>query len=64
MTLRKPDLPIYERLIAQVRAGTPRSETVIYQQGLMNQPRPGFDFRPPGGGPDLAPTMPLLELRW
>lgn len=61
--LRSPDLPIYERLIGQVRASTPRSDTVVYQEGLMNQPRPGFDFRPPGA-PELAPTMPLVELRW
>ncbi len=61
--LRAPDLPIYERLIGQVRATTPRSDTVIYQEGLMNQPRPGFEFRPPGA-PELAPTMPVLEIRW
>lgn len=59
--LRRPDLPIYERLIAQVRAASPRSDTEIYGDSLMNQPRPGFDFGPPGGGPALAPTVPLLQ---
>lgn len=64
VALRSPDLPIYERLIAQVRAGTPRSDTVVYQESLMNQPHPGLESRPPSGFPDLAPTMPLLEIRW
>lgn len=62
--LRSPDLPIYERLIGQVRATTPRADTVIYQEALMNQPLPGSDPRPTGIGRELAPTMPILEIRW
>lgn len=64
VSLRLPDLPIYERLIRQVRATTPRSDTVVYQESLMNQTRPGFDSRLSGSGPELAPTMPVLEIRW
>jgi hypothetical protein len=63
VVLRSPDLPIYERLIQQVRSTTPRSETLIYQSSLMNQPAPGFDFSSPGTS-GFAPVMPLLEFRF
>jgi len=61
--LRCPDLPIYERLIQQVRSATPRSETRIYGDSLMNQPGPGFDFTTPGVERP-APVMPLLQVRF
>lgn len=63
VTLRRPDLPIYERLIATVRSASPRSETRIYQESLMNQPAPGMDFSTPGNE-RMAPVMPLLEIRF
>lgn len=63
VALRRPDLPIYERLMTQVRAATPLADVVIYERSLMNQPRPGVD--PFGSGaPQLTPTMPLLEWRF
>ena len=34
VTVRRPDLPIYERLIQQVRSTSPRPDTVIYQESL------------------------------
>ncbi|WP_165232838.1 hypothetical protein [Aquisphaera insulae] len=63
VALRRPDLPIYERLIAQVRSATPRSDTTIYQESLMNQPQPGFDFSGPS---DIRPmqVMPLIQFRF
>ncbi len=61
--LRRPDLPIYERLIQQVRSATPRTDTMIYQRSLMNQPSPGMDFSTPGQQ-QFAPVMPLLEIRF
>lgn len=63
VTQRSPDLPIYERLMQQVRAGKPRPETVIYQESLMNQPNPAFDYNP-GGADRPAPVMPLLQIRF
>jgi hypothetical protein len=62
--VRKPDLPIYERLLGQVRSSVPRTDTKIYSDSLMNQPNnrmPDFNARP---GEGFAPTMPLLEFRW
>jgi hypothetical protein len=61
--VRRPDLPIYERLMTQVRAATPQADVTIYERSLMNQPRPGFDPVGPNA-PQLAPTMPLLEYRF
>jgi hypothetical protein len=58
---RRPDLPIYEQLIGQVRAATPRTDAVIYEQSLMNRPRPGVDPSQPSR---FAPVMPLLEIRF
>jgi hypothetical protein len=63
VTLRRPDLPIYERLIGQVRAATPRGDTMIYQQSLMNQPQPGMDLSTPASQ-QFMPVMPLLEIRF
>jgi hypothetical protein len=63
VNLRSPDLPIYERLIAQVRASTPRGDSMIYQRSLMNQPQPGFDFSTPASQ-QFMPVMPLLEIRF
>jgi hypothetical protein len=60
---RRPDLPIYERLIEQVRSTTPLPDVTIYQRSLMNQPSPGFDFNTPGSQ-GFAPVMPLLEFRF
>ena len=63
VALRSRDLPIYERLIEQVRASTPREDSMIYQRSLMNQPPPGFDLQSPGTQ-GFAPVMPLLEIRF
>jgi hypothetical protein len=63
VSLRSRDMPIYERLIAQVRAAVPRDDSMIYQRSLMNQPPPGFDLQSPGTK-DFAPVMPLLEIRF
>jgi hypothetical protein len=63
VNLRSPDLPIYERLIAQVRASTPRGDSMIYQRSLMTQPQPGFDFSTPASQ-QFMPVMPLLEIRF
>jgi hypothetical protein len=63
VVLRSRDLPIYERLMAQVRASTPQEDSMIYQRSLMNQPPPGFDLQPPGTQ-GFAPVMPLLEIRF
>jgi hypothetical protein len=63
VNLRSADLPIYERLIAQVRASTPRGDSMIYQRSLMNQPQPGFDFSTPASQ-QFMPVMPLLEIRF
>ena len=48
MGVLRPDLPIYERLIQQVRSSTPMADSMVYQRSLMNQPSPGFDFTTPG----------------
>jgi hypothetical protein len=61
VTMRRPDLPIYEQLMRQVRAATPRSDTVVYEQSLMNRPLPGVDPTRPD---PFAPVMPLLEIRF
>jgi hypothetical protein len=63
VALRSPDLPIYERLIRQVRASTPLTDSMVYQRSLMNQPMPGFDLSSPGTQ-GFAPVMPLLEIRF
>ncbi len=63
VTLRKPDLPIYERLIASVRSASPRGETAIYQDSLMSQPPRGMDFSTPQSE-RFAPVVPLLEVRF
>jgi hypothetical protein len=63
VALRSRDLATYERLIAQVRSATPREDSMIYQQSLMNQPPPGFDLQSPGTT-GFAPVMPLLEIRF
>jgi hypothetical protein len=60
--LRSPDLPIYERLIAEVRSAIPRTESVVYQQSLM-QPPPGPDLSGPGS-PQFMPAMPLIQIRF
>jgi hypothetical protein len=60
--LRSPDLPIYERLIQEVRSATPRTESLIYQQSLMQPltgPEPDVSGRPPA-----MQVMPLLEIRF
>jgi len=63
--VRSPDLPIYERLINQVRSATPLPDIKIYENSLMNKPQPGFDWNSPGpGGTQMAPVMPLLQLRF
>lgn len=61
--LRRPDLPLYERLIAQVRSATPRSDAAVYQQDLMNQPQRGVDLGVPPER-QMAPTMPLVQFRF
>ena len=64
---RSPDLPIYESLMRQVRAGTPRSDRQIYQDSLMNVPTGprAMDFNVPGGrDQEFAPVMPLLQIRF
>jgi len=61
--VRRPDLPIYERLIQQVRSSTPMADSMVYQRSLMNQPSPGFDFTTPGTS-GFAPVMPILEFRF
>jgi|GEM_PF-2656509 len=61
VVVRRPDLPMYERLIAQVRKGVPRSDAKIYSDSLMFQPDsrvPDLTTRP---GDGFAPTMPLLK---
>src|SRR5262249_45493904 len=63
--LRSPDLPIYEKLIAQLRTARPRTETMIYQQSLMNQPEPTpwlDDSKPAWERP--AQVMPLLQIKF
>jgi hypothetical protein len=65
VALRRRDLPIYERLIRQVRSSMPLPDTTIYQNSLMNQPQPGFDWSTPGPGGVQAPAvMPLLQIRF
>jgi hypothetical protein len=65
VVVRRPDLPIYERLIQQVRSAMPLPDTRIYQNSLMNQPQPGFDWSTPGPGGMQAPAvMPLLQVRF
>lgn len=63
--VRSPDLPIYEKMMKQVRGATPRSDTQIYSDTLMNQPgnnrMPDFNTRP---GEGFTPMVPLLEFRW
>ncbi len=59
--VRSPDLPIYEKLIGQVRNAVPRSDTKIYSDSLMFQPdkrMPDWNNRP---GEGFTPTMPLLK---
>ncbi len=63
VALRSPNLPIYERLIQQVRSSTPQTDSMVYQRSLMNQPMPGFDLNS-SGTQDFAPVMPLLEIRF
>ena len=63
VALRSRDLPIYERLIAQVRASRPQEDSMIYQRSLMNQPPPGLEMPSPGTQ-GFAPVMPLLEIRF
>lgn len=61
VALRSPDLPIYEKLISQVRSAVPRSDPKIYQDSLMFQPdnrMPDLNTRP---GEGFAPTMPLFK---
>jgi hypothetical protein len=62
VTVRSRDLPIYERLITQVRAARPLEDSMIYQRSLMNQPPLGFESLP--GDRGFAPVMPLLEIRF
>lgn len=62
ITLRSPDMPIYERLIQQVRSATPRSETMIYQESLMNQPQRGMDFSSPDR--QAPQMMPIFQVRF
>ena len=63
VTVRRPDLPIYERLIQQVRSTSPRPDTVIYQESLMNQPQPWVNMPGPS---DMQPlqVMPLIQIRF
>ena len=65
VTLRSPDMPHYERMMRQVRAAKPRSDTKIYSDSLMFQPNnnrlPDLNTRP---GEGFAPTIPLVEFRW
>lgn len=55
--LRKPDLPIYEQLIAEVRSATPMSDTTVYQRSLMTMPVPGDPSR-------TQSFMPLFQVRF
>ncbi len=65
IVLRRPDLPIYERLIQQVRSARPRPDATIYQDSLMNQPRPGFETSAPGPAGTQGPAViPLLQIRF
>lgn len=62
--LRSPDLPIYEKMLRQVRSAVSRSDTKIYSDSVMFQPNnkmPDLNTRP---GEGFAPTIPLLEFRW
>lgn len=62
VALRRPDLAIYERLIQQVRTSTPRSDQMIYQQSLMNQPQPGMDFT--SQDRQMPQVMPIFQVRF
>ena len=65
IVVRRRDLAIYERLIEQVRSSRPLPDSTIYQNSLMNQPQPGFDWSTPGPGGTQAPAvMPLLQIRF
>lgn len=62
--VRSPDLPIYERLIKQVRGSTPRSDAKIYQDSLMFQPNnrmPDLNTRP---GEGFTPMIPLIKWKF
>lgn len=62
--VRSPDLPIYEKMIQQVRSATSRSDTKIYSDSLMFQPNnkmPDLNTRP---GEGFTPMIPLVEFRW
>jgi len=63
VSLRSRDLPIYERLIRQVRSSTPQTDSMVYQRSLMNQPMPGVPANSPGTQ-GFVPVMPLLEIRF
>jgi hypothetical protein len=63
VAVRRPDLPIYERLIHQVRSSTPRTDQQVYEQSLMSQPSGGIDWSL-SGSPQLAPTVPLIQFRF
>ena len=62
--LRSPDLPIYEKLIRQVRSSVSRSNTKIYSDSLMFQPNnrmPDLNARP---GEGFTPMIPLLQFKY
>ena len=62
--IRSPDLPIYERMIQQVRGATPRSDAKIYSDSLMFQPdnrMPDMGTRP---GEGFSPTIPLIKWKF
>ena len=64
VTVRKPDLPIYEKLMQQVRSATPKSDAKIYNDSLMFQPNnrmPDLGTRP---GEGFTPVMPLLQFKF
>ena len=61
---RSPDMPIYERLMTQVRSATPAPDTVIYQRSLMFQAPPNMPEIPLPGGQQFTPTMPIVQVRF
>jgi hypothetical protein len=52
-------------MIQQVRSSRPLPDSTIYQNSLMNQPQPGFDWNTPGpGGMQATAVMALLQVRF
>lgn len=62
--VRSPDLPIYEKMLRQVRNAKPRSDSKIYSDSLMFQPNnrmPDPGTRP---GEGFTPVIPLVQFKF